>query len=134
MNFKHENSNNNTKHYYTLTPLKNDYCSWQPESKINTNIQTGSNIISNWKYRQYIQQNANQIMKYNTMENIYSSGNNPYSISNNAIDTYSKKSPYLFSSVQSPSIGFNNSDLKQEYVKQTQLKSRMVAPSIKINK
>lgn len=133
MNFINENENNNNQNqkYYTLTPLKNDYSSWQPEAKINNKIQASSDINSNWKYRQYIQQNANQIMKYNSMESIYSSGNNPYSITSNVVNV---PTPFIFSSIQSPSIGYNNSDLKQDYVKQTQIRSRMVAPSIKINK
>jgi len=82
-----------------------------------------------------MQKNANQIMKYNTMESINTSGNNPYTIMNNEPVN---KSPYLLTSYQnfnssSPIVGFNNSDLKQDYVTNEQFKSRMIAPTIPTN-
>jgi hypothetical protein len=72
--------NNIFNTYYTIEPLKPDNTSWQPEAVVNNKIRSESNITSNWGYRQYIQKNANQIMKYNTMEAIYASGNNPYTM------------------------------------------------------
>ena len=68
--------------YYTITPTQMS-TSWQPEAAMNTKIQADSNITSNWKYRQYMQNNASHIMKYNSLESIYSSGNNPYTVVNN---------------------------------------------------
>ena len=73
---------NNT--YYAMEPQQKfqgtNYSSWQPEAETNNKILVDSGINSNWKYRQYIQKNANQIMKYNTMGTIYTSGNNPYTM------------------------------------------------------
>ena len=117
--------------YYTIEPLKPpDYASWQPDASINQSIQTNAGLTSNWKYRQYIQQNANQIMKYNTLETMYSSGNNPYTILNTEP---TNKTPYLFSSVHDtgrPKYGLRNSDLKQAFTATEQMNARMVAPSI----
>jgi hypothetical protein len=117
--------------YYTIEPLQPpDYASWQPDASINQSIQQNAGITTNWKYRQYIQKNANQIMKYNTMESIYSSGNNPYTILNTQP---TNTTPYLFNSVHDasgPIYGFRNSDLKQTYITKEQMNARMIAPSI----
>ena len=124
--------NNNL--YYTIEPMKNvPYTSWQPDGETNKNIRQESDINSNWKYRQYMQQNANQIMKYNTMETIYTSGNNPYTILNT---NPTGNTPYLYSSVHDsskPLYGFTNSDLKQDYMTKVQMKAKMISPSIPTN-
>lgn len=123
---------NNT--YYTIDPQQQfqgfNYSSWQPEALTNNKILVETSITSNWKYRQYMQKNANQIMKYNTMESIYTSGNNPYTVLNT---NPTNKSPYLYNSIHdttNPAYGFKNSDLKQEYMTKQQMKSKMISPSI----
>jgi hypothetical protein len=116
--------------YYTITPTNPLDASWQPGAIVNNNIQSEAGITSNWKYRQYIQNNANHIMKYNTMEYIYASGNNPYVITNKVP---SENVPLLFTSLydqSKPSYGFSNSDLKQNFVSKQQINGRMIAPSI----
>lgn len=118
------------KKYYTITPVNPLESSWQPNAVINNKIHVDAGITSNWKYRQYIQNNANQIMKYDTMEYIYASGNNPYTVTNK---TPSSNSPYRFSSLYDPSepnYGLSNSDLKQSFMSKQQMSARMVAPSI----
>ena len=126
--------NSSSKTYYTVTPENSTGSMWQPDSTINNKIHVESGITSNWKYRQYIQNNANHIMKYNTMEYIYSSGNNPYAIT----DTDgSNNTPYKFTSLYDPSRpnnGSNNSDLKQDFLKKQQMNARMIAPSISTQK
>jgi hypothetical protein len=123
--------------YYTIEPTQElqgtSYSLWQPEGSTNRKIQVDSGISSNWKYRQYMQKNANEIMKYNTMQSINTSGNNPYTILNT---NPTGNTPYLYNSVHdtsSPAYGFRNSDLKQDYMTKEQMKSRMVAPSIPTN-
>ena len=123
---------NNTQ-YYTLLNESSVPTYWQPNATINRQIQQNSQLTSNWKYRQYIQANANQIMKYNTMESIYSSGNNPYVVDNKVP---SSNVPHIYRSTHdnsNPSYGYSNSDLKQSYMRNEQMTSRMVAPSIRIN-
>jgi len=122
--------NSSSKTYYTITPVNPLAASWQPDATINNKIHVDSGITTNWKYRQYIQNNANHIMKYNTMEYIYSSGNNPYTITDNIIND---KVPHRFSSLYDtnvPNYESNNSDLKQDFVKKQQMSARMIAPSI----
>lgn len=120
--------------YYTMEPTQNingiSYNLWQPEALNNKKILTNAGITSNWNYRQYIQKNANDIMKFNTMESIKASGNNPYTILNT---TPSENIPHLYSSLHdtnNPPIGFRDSDLQQEFLKKQQLKARMISPSI----
>jgi hypothetical protein len=126
-----------SNNYYTIetTPeiQGQSYSLWQPEGATNRKIQVDTGISSNWKYRQYMQQNAKEIMKYNTMQSINSSGNNPYTILNtNPVGN----TPYLYRSVHdtsSPAFGFRNSDLKQDYMTKEQMKSKMISPSIPTN-
>lgn len=123
------NENTNTT-YYTVTPVNPQEASWQPDAAINNKIHSDAGLTSNWKYRQYMQGNANHIMKYNTMEYIYASGNNPYAVSNKIP---SANVPYKFSSIYDPNIpsyGYSNSDLKQDFLKKQQISGRMIAPSI----
>ena len=78
-----------------------------------------------------MQKNANQIMKYNTMQSINTSGNNPYTILNNKP---TNKTPYLYSSIydsNNPTYGFRNSDLKQDFMTKQQMNAKMIAPSIR---
>lgn len=118
--------------YYTITP-QHDAQSfyWQPEAHTNNNIISEGNITSNWKYRQYMQKNAKEIMKYNTMGAIYSSGNNPYAISNTEP---TNNTPHLYASIHdtnNPPYGFRNSDLKQDFMTKQQMNAKMIAPSIR---
>ena len=87
---------------------------------------------TNWQYRQYIQKNANEIMKYNTMQSINASGNNPYTLLNT---NPTQNTPYLYNSLHSVenSIFYRNSDLKQNYITKEQMKARMISPSISTN-
>ncbi len=111
--------------YYTIQPTK-------PEI-IHNAIVSDSGITSNWKYRQYIQKNANEIMKSNAMDYINSSGNNPYTLMNtNTVGN----TPFLYSSVHDdsqPLYGYKMTDLKQSYLTKERMKSRMIAPTIPTN-
>jgi hypothetical protein len=112
--------------YYTITSTEMP-AFWQPEAVLNTKIQTESNIKSNWKYRQYMQKNANHIIKYNAMESIYASGNNPYSVLN---AEPMLKTPYLFTNLHDTTDSVYNSDLKQSFISKQQLQARMISPTV----
>ena len=120
--------------YYTIEPTQNvngiSYNLWQPEGLNNKKIIADAGITSNWNYRQYIQKNANDIMKFNTMQSIQASGNNPYTILNTKPH---ENTPHLYSSLHdtnNPPNGFRDTDLKQEFLNKQQLKARMISPSI----
>ena len=122
---------NNT--YYTIDPLQSQANGLWQSDLTNKKMLSENGIASNWKYRQYMQKNANQIMKFNTMQTINDSGNNPYSVLNT---NPTNSSPYLYRSTHdyvNPEYGFRNSDLKQAYTTKIQMKSKMISPSIPTN-
>jgi hypothetical protein len=108
------------------------YASWQPEAVVNDRIQKEENITSSWAYRQFLTNNALQIMKYNNQEACTDLGLNPH-IQTNA--TPSSNVPYMFRSVmdtKSPGFGYPTSDLKSPYLSREQLQARMISPSISV--
>jgi hypothetical protein len=125
---------NNT--HFNFPPIMSDgrnYASWQPEAVINNRIQKQEQIVSNWQYRQYLQNNGLEIMKYNTLETCYELGLPNHIQTNN---TPSSNVPYKFRNVydtSKPGFGYCNSDLKNPYISREQLNSRMVAPYINPN-
>ena len=131
--FSYSGSNNIN---YNMPPMMSDgrnYSSWQPEAVINSKIQKQEGITSNWQYRNFLQNNATNIMKFNYLDAVNASGNNP----NTYINTQpSKNSPFVFTSTHDqnkPNFGYNNSDLKQFYLSREQLNARMISPSIPTN-
>lgn len=119
--------------HFNFPPIMADgrnYSSWQPEAVINKRIQKQENIQTNWQYRQYLQNNGIQIMKYNSMESCYDLGLDPHTNTNK---TPSSNVPLLYKSAfdtSKPGFGYSNSDLKNPYLTREQLNSRMIAPSI----
>lgn len=130
----HSNEQRNNK--LNERPIMNDgrvFSTWQPESIINSRIQQQEGINSNWDYRRYLQNNAQQIMKYNYINSTIDSGNNPKTYMNNQT---SSNSPFIFQSTHDssrPNYGYNISDLKNNYLSREQLNARMIAPSIPTN-
>ena len=135
--FSNDNGNyasNNV--YYNMPPLMSDgrnYASWQPEAVVNSKIQQQEGIKTNWEYRKYLQNNSENIMKFNYMDAANASGNNPNAYLNNQP---SPNTPFVFQSThdrRTPAYGYNNSDLKQNYLTREQLNARMISPSIPTN-
>jgi len=121
--------------HFNFPPIMADgrnYATWQPESVINTRIQKEENIKTNWSYRQYMQQNGLQIMKYNAAESCYDLGLNPHANTNR---TPSDNVPYTFKSTfddSRPGYGYSNSDLKNPYLSREQLNARLISPSVNL--
>lgn len=107
-------------------------CSWQPEAQTNREILLNSGIRSNWKYRQYMQNNAKNIMKTNSMQAMQDSGNNAY------VDTFNVKTintPLLYKSIydnSQPRFGMGNSDLKNDFLSRQRNNAKMTSPSFHI--
>lgn len=122
--------------HFNFPPIMADgrnYASWQPEAVINRRIQTQENIHNNWSYRQFMQQNGREIMKYNNSEACYDLGLNPHVQTGR---TPSNNVPYLYKSTfdsSKPGFGYCNSNLKSPYLSKEQLNARLVAPSINMN-
>ncbi|NBQ85697.1 MAG: biotin/lipoyl-binding protein, partial [Methylophilaceae bacterium] len=95
---------------------------------INRRIQKQENIHSNWAYRQYMQHNGLQIMKYNGEEACYDLGLSPHVYTDK---TPSNNVPYLYKNTYDhsrPGYGYSNSDLKNPYLSREQLNARLIAP------
>ena len=121
---------------FNFPPIMSDgriHSSWQPDSVINERIQQQNNITSNWSYRQYLTQNADEIMKMNTQQACYDLGMNPHIKTDS---TPSSNVPHLYQNTfdsSPPGYGYCNSDLKNPYLSREQLNARMVSPSYVIN-
>ena len=119
--------------HFNFPPIMSDgrnFASWQPEAVINNRIQKQENIHSNWGYRQYMQKNGLEIMKYNSLESCYDLGLNPHTETNT---TPSENVPFMYKNSfdsSKPGFGYCSSDLKNPYLSRQQLNSRLVSPSI----
>jgi hypothetical protein len=119
--------------HFDFPPIMADgrnYASWQPDAVINERIQKQENITSNWAYRQYLTQNALQIMKYNTSEACYDLGLPCHEQTNK---TPSSNVPYTYTSsfdTKNPGFGYCSSDLKSPYLSREQLNARIIAPTL----
>ncbi len=119
--------------YHDFPPIMHDgrnYSSWQPGASLNEHIKKQAGIKSNWEYRQYLCKNADAIIRYNQEASCDNCCGNmaPYGdgkpVSNNT--------PYLFKSTldKTTGYGYEDSDLKNLYLSDVSLQSRMVTPVI----
>jgi hypothetical protein len=121
--------------HFNFPPIMADgrnFASWQPEAVVNERIQKQEHIKSSWEYRQFLTNNALQIMKYNNQEACADLGLPSHAQTNT---TPSSNVPYMFSSVMdtsSPGFGYPTSDLKNPYLSREQLQARMISPSISV--
>jgi len=123
-------SNNIHFNYPPIMADGRNYSSWQPEAAVNQSIQQKEGIQSNWQYRQYMQKNGLQIMKYNSQEACIDLGLPCHQQTDN---TPSSNVPHRYKSTfdtNNPGYGYCNSDLKNPYLSREQLNARMISPSI----
>lgn len=119
--------------HFESPPLMTDgrnYSSWQPEAVINKKIQEDSGMKTNWGYRKYLTENAKSIMDSNRLESCDQCCACPARYGkNNQPET---GTPYLFKSCidSNQPYGYENSNLKKEYLTREQLQSRMTAPKL----
>ena len=123
-------SNNIHFNYPPIMADGRNYSSWQPEAAVNNRIQKKEGIQSNWQYRQYMQKNGLQIMKYNSEEACNDLGLPCHQQTDN---TPSTNVPHKYKSTfdtTNPGYGYCNSDLKNPYLSREQLNARMISPNI----
>ena len=116
--------------YDGFPPLMSDgravVASWQPEALLNEELIKKSGIQSNWKYREYLTHNAKEIMKYNCVQASTDSGYlHRYADLDNVHHT-----PSMVKDIHDMSKSNGSSDLKDAYLSQVQIQSRMVAAEI----
>lgn len=132
MSWANVNAGSNNIHE-DMPPLMSDgrnFSSWLPEEVINEKIKKDMGIQSNWEYRKYLQQNATNIMSYNSMKAIEGTGYVP-----SANNTKTDNVPFMFNSTfdNNTPNGYSSSDLKSQYLSSSQLNARMMAPTIQLN-
>lgn len=125
-------SNNIHFNYPAIMSDGRNYSSWQPEATINRRIQEKSGIHSNWEYRQYMQKNGLQIMKYNSEEACYDLGLPCHQQTDKTPSSNVPHKYYSTFDTSNPGYGYCNSDLKNHYLSREQLNARMVSPNISV--
>ena len=101
---------------------------WEPACGINNELKKAVGITNNYEYRQYLIQNADNIIGKNQM----GACDNCCACWENFKDRNAIKSPnkYLFTSCSDKTqpFGYQNSNLKNLYISSKSLQSRLIAP------
>ncbi len=107
---------------------------WQPESLENDALIRDSGIKSNWDYRQYLQKNAETVVRRNFVESANDFGFYERGTYESAIGTgsfapsvaHASTAPAIYGSVSEPehSYGYSQSDLKQAYLSREELAAK----------
>jgi hypothetical protein len=118
--------------YTDFPPIMNDgrnFANWQPGSVVNEHIRKEAKIKTNWEYRQYLSKNADAFIKYNQMSACDNCSATATQISGGGVPV-SNNTPYLYKSCldNTQKFGYENSDLKNLYLSDVKLQSRMVTP------
>ena len=134
--------------HFDFPPIMDDgrnYASWQPGAVINERIRQKEGIKTNWQYRKYLTENADSIIKQNQLAACNECCSCPARYTNQpshsptAVDRTQERMhklsdapPFLYKSCmeRSQPYGYENSDLKNTYLSEYQLQSRMVTPII----
>lgn len=120
-------SNNIHLNYPPLMADGRNFTSWQPGSKLSSDIRKQSNIQTNWQYRQYMQHNADNIIAYNQLASCDNCGACPMNYG--VQPKHTTHTPVIFSSVDATqTLGYPNSDLKEQYLSKYQLQRRLYTP------
>jgi len=131
--------------HFGFPPIMTDgrnYSSWQPGGALNANIRKKENITTNWQYRKFLTENADSIIATNQLEACnqccscparYDTGqsHSPTAPRNTPINnTTSNTNPFLYKSCTESTepYGYETSDLKDVYLSEYKLQSRLVTP------
>ena len=141
------NSGSNNIHF-DFPPIMDDgrnYATWQPGAVINERIRQKEGIKTNWQYRKYLTENADSIIKQNQLAACNECCSCPArytdqpshsptadEIRKTRMHKVSDAPPFLYKSCTDnrQPYGYENSDLKDMYLSEYQLQSRMVTPVI----
>lgn len=116
--------------HFGFPPLMADgrnYADWLPGDQINNQIRKENGIKSNYEYRQFLVNNADQIMRQNSIEACDQCCSCPARYGDDQPNT---GSPFLYKSCTQSTqpFGYQNSDLKDMYLNEYQLQCRLSAP------
>jgi hypothetical protein len=115
--------------------------SWQPDAVLNQSLLQSSGVKSNWEYRKFLTENANDIMRQNFAEAANDTGYyiqerksafNPSFVPIFASMPKKHAHPSKYDSYLQPEHEFGRfeSDLKTNYLSREQLQARMATPVV----
>ena len=134
--------------HFDFPPIMTDgrnYANWLPGGSLNDKVRKDAGIASNWQYRRYLTENADTIIRQNQVAACDDCGANSANVNvvvPTSVPTNEKsnkqmfvqaQTPYLYKSysdMSQPKYGYETSDLKNMYLSDMQLQSRMVTPVI----
>jgi hypothetical protein len=121
--------------HFDFPPIMKDgrnYANWQPGGALNEEIRKDNKIHSNWAYRKYLTENADTIIRGNQAAACDDCCTCPATYTSIKQPTTNNNTPFLYKSCldNSQPFGYENSDLKNLYLSDIQLQSRMVTPVI----
>ena len=116
--------------HFDFPPIMADgrnYASWQPGSVLSEKIRQDAGIKSNWNYRKYMVENADNIIRQNQAAACDQCCSCPAKYGN---DQPNGSGPFLYKSCtdKSQPYGYEGSDLKNQYLSSYELQARMVTP------
>ena len=116
--------------YFGFPPIMTDgrnYAQWQPGAVVNKTLREENGIKSNWQYRKYLQENADQVIEYDQRMACNECCGCPYYKNNQ-----SANNPYLYTSCteKTQPFGYEGSDLKNLYLNRQELQCRMSVPDV----
>lgn len=117
--------------HFDYPPIMDDgrnYSDWQPGAAMNEKMKEDAGIKTNWQYRRYLTQNADEIIKYNQILACNQCGSCPVRYENQE----TSNSPFLYKSSEEKTMpyGYVNSDLKNLYLSKQDLEQRLNSPQI----
>jgi hypothetical protein len=106
-----------------------NFATWQPGNVISEKIREEANIKTNWNYRKYLTENADQIIKHNQLSACDECCACPARYGDNQNQSNSN-TPFLYKSCSDATQphGYETSDLKNMYLSSFELQARMVTP------
>jgi hypothetical protein len=114
--------------HFNFPPIMSDgrnFSQWQPGDVVNKTLRKENKINTNWQYRKFLVNNADQIIRMNQREACNECG---CCLAGPSQPTSNQ--PFVFKDCLDNSMpfGYENSDLKKIYLSAQQLQCRMVAP------
>jgi hypothetical protein len=121
--------------HFDFPPIMKDgrnYANWQPGGALNEEIRKNNKIHSNWAYRKFLTENADTIIRTNQAFACDDCCSCPARYPSVTQPKTNNNTPFLYKSCldNSQPFGYENSDLKNLYLSDVQLESRMVTPVI----
>ena len=127
MSWKSCSGSNNI--HFDFPPLMNDprnYSAFIPNIELDNYLKQQHNIKNNSQYRNFLQNNAVDIMR----SNLIACSMNSNVVLNNLVEKHNESKPYIFNNLLSRDqpYGYETSDMKEIYLSRQELNGRIHAP------